>query len=352
MTQETNRSVRKSLRKCICAYGVTVLLLSTQTYQSAGATSSHRAADLVEPTSLAVGSRSLWVTEYASNEVVQLNRDNGRVIRVFRSASGLSGPKDSILIGNQLWVADYGSNKVAIFNASTGALLSVLGKKRFDIGAPIKLLSIHGKVLVLNSTRDSFSIFNATNHNFIRNVRFGHSKVTASEIYGPIDMAVGGSALWITMQTSRADLLLHLDVTTDHVVSSIAVEPLSSNADFGHLAATGSDSFVTTANGTKIAEYPIGGGNTPKMLTRATLHLSQVSALAVGRGWLWILNRASGTVVIASTTDGSLIRSFVVANPAKSDLFGMLVLGDLWVLDGLGSITELNASSGSIIHRY
>lgn len=152
-----------------------------------------RPARVTDPTGLAIGSGSVWVSSGAANAVVRLDGATGRAtgapIPVGRD------PGDVAVLGSNVWVANTGDGTLSRLDASTG---------KTD-GPPVKLVR-DGQVLGL-ATGDGALWAAVTTDPLARQVDVlrlepdtGKRDGAAMRVRGgvPLDLAAGLGTVWVT----------------------------------------------------------------------------------------------------------------------------------------------------------
>lgn len=280
------------------------------------------------PNYIAVGQRNVWVAN-DNNTVTELNASNGTLVRVLNAkADGFNGIAGIAVCGSHVWVSDANSNSLTELNANSGSLVRVV---RLNSGtvAGTNGIAVYGSHLWLSNGSESGNSvieLNARSGSLVRvfkGAQYGFN--------GPADVVVRESRVWVT-------------------------------SGWGPRYTTVQASTQPNQYGGSVTELNANSGAVDRVIkSKADDFYGSAGVVLVGSR-VWIANSYGNTLTELNVTNDSLVR---VIKTNRDDYSGgpsvIVVSGShVWALDGSfllsaqsdlwgSSLTEINASSGSIV---
>jgi hypothetical protein len=287
----------------------------------------NKSGDLFSPNYVVQSGSQLWVT--TNNSVSEFNASNGSLVRVINAkVDQFADPGAIAVSGGHVWVAngEEGKNSVPVLNsvtelnASNGSLVRVINAKADRFNAPAAFAVSRTHIWVLNAGGDSITELNASNGSLVRVINAG-AGASAGPNYpsGPVTLAVNGPHLWVN------DL---------------------------HDYPNGSTSLGS------VAEFNVSSGSLVRIIKAPADRLDIPGGIVVTGGHVWMLNEGNDyvgdSVTELNASDGSLVRVINVKSDGFNSANGLAVSGShvlvLNIYSGArGSVTELNASNGSLL---
>jgi outer membrane protein assembly factor BamB len=261
-----------------------------------------------QPYGIAVSDGHVWISNFLSKSVSELNASNGSLVRVISARDDrFSNPDDVVATSKHVWITNFASgnsakSSVTELNASNGSLVRVIDARSDDIENPQQLV-LSGKHLWVVGRY--ITELNAESGSLVR-------VIPASSIPDPDNLAVSGNDVWVTEDNVGIAELYELDALTGSVLRII-------NAT--------ADGFNDSGN----------------------------DGVAVAGGHVWVandsgLNNSPSSVIELNASNGSLVQIIKTPTDGINEAIGDIVAygANVWVLNS-NSVTELNASNSSLV---
>lgn len=125
------------------------------------------------PRAIADDGSRVWVSNYLSNSVVEIDARTGRVVRIIGGHRQHDGTLFSTPVGISsdrihVWVTNAGNNSVTELNASTGALIQLLSGSRYDFDLPSGVSSDGMHVWIANNSGNTVTELDARTGALVR----------------------------------------------------------------------------------------------------------------------------------------------------------------------------------------
>jgi hypothetical protein len=321
------------------------------------------------PAAMVIAGGELWVLNNAglTSSVVVLSASTGARVRVLEGAAfGFAYPMSMATNGTDVWVvnASYGpDNTVTEISVKTGTLVKVLARGYgFDNSVQVALDGPY--VLVVNrgtfvgddgatkGSNGSVSVLWASDHTLVRRIGLPSS----NDGGGPSEVVTAGGHVWVADAVAAAPGIRQLDIATGSIERRI----LGSNYGFfypGPIASNGTDVWVGSSS--SVTEMSASDGSLVRILSGPAYGFS-VESITADSSHLWVLN-STGSITELSASTGAVVQTI---SGAPFDLHGAArIISDgthVWVSNpcgpqcavgspGKGSITELSASTGTLV---
>lgn len=299
------------------------------------------------PGSLAVVDGNLWVTNFAGNDITELNARTGAFKQTLSSSKyGFQGPDALVRVGPQLWIANELASSVTVVNPKTGAFLRTISGTAFDFGDPSSMAVVDGNVWVAGGGTNVTEV-NGTTGALVQVI--GPNE-PADHIDGAVDLLAAGQELWIA--NLQGESITELNGETGSLLQSISSP--SGTSDFlglGGLAMAGGGLWASSTWTNSVVHLDPGTGAILGIVSSSQVPLGSPTQLLSSDGDLWVLNNWGLTELAAS--DGSLLRTVgSTIDPTRISYVTAAANGDLWASTAnspTGSVALINGSSGSVI---
>ena len=128
-------------------------------------------ADAFGQFAMAVDGPHLWVTRWATNEVVELAASSGAVVRVvkFSRRTRFSGPTTIAAGGGRVWVTNV--NKVVMLKEASGAIVRILRAPGYRFNEPAEIVTSGPHVFVANARGNSVTELRSANGSLLRVIK-------------------------------------------------------------------------------------------------------------------------------------------------------------------------------------
>jgi YVTN family beta-propeller protein len=262
----------------------------------------------------------VWVANYDSNTVSELNASDGSLVQTIPVGSAPRGISSD---GDDVWVADEASDAVTELDASDGSLVRTI-----PVGdSPTAVSSYDGLVWVANEGDGTVTEIEASTGQVIRTPEIGNQS------YG---ISSDGVNVWV----ADTDNFNPGDKTvTMYNINSRRSQILPVGTEPDAVSSDGTHAWVANWSDNTLTELNAANGNFV-----ATIHVGTNPSGVVSDGThVWVANWSDNTVTELNASDGSLVRTIPVgAIPSAISSDGAHV----WVANSSSnSVTELNAGA-------
>lgn len=334
---------------------------------SSKASASTRASDIFqEPWAIASHGSHLWVVNFSKN-IVELNAGTGSVIRIINTkADGHLEPSSITYNAGHLWVISNGS--VAELNAGDGALVRVIRAKSYDFDFDSGPIDLSGQdVWVLNAHNESVTELDASSGALIRVVHLpirALSTSTPDMYYSPLDMAISGSRVLVSDLTDTGSQIIELNSASGSVIRVINAWNGPWHDTRGILVADAGHVWITGDSYGVLVDLDIRNGSVIRVIKHKVPVIGFVTAMIIDDSHLWITNLDNtGSVTELNANTGSEIRTMKdtyyrltkaqVGHSHGGAAFTAVAAtrSRVWVVNQFGSLLEWNSSNGSFIRN-
>jgi hypothetical protein len=296
---------------------------------------------------------------YTSSGTVTSGAPTGALVRVISgSAYQFDAPDAMAVAGPDLFVANYNSKSVTELDAFTGALVRVISSSIYQFDGP-DAMGVAGDHLFVSNwgvvIGSSVSELNASTGALVRVI-----SAPAYQFYGPHAMAVAGDNLFVANSSGGANAnfgsVTELDASTGALVRVIS-GPTDQFDSPDAMAVAGPDLFVANNNSGSITELDASSGMLVRVIAAPADQFWDPDAMAVAGTDLFVANGAGnygGSVSELNASTGALVRVISAPGYQFDSPYAIALAGaDLFVANGAGnygrSVTELNASTGALV---
>jgi outer membrane protein assembly factor BamB len=337
---------------------------------STGATNDPPAPRFDEPWAIAAHQQHVWIVNFASNSITELNARSGSLVRVIDArADGLMEPSDIVYGGGHLWVTNDGGDTVTELDARSGSLVRVIKAEGDEANNAASLTYSGGRVWVLNHYGDSITELNARSGSLVRVIHL-HSDLdlaqnkTLQDDFGPEDVVANEKHVWISDFTGTGCEILELSVSSGSATRTIRCGSMVTGVgEFsGFLALSGEHLWMTGIDGNSLSEFNAHTGVLVRTVGEKKDNLQGTTGITVAGSHLWVSSLGgTGLVTELNAKSGSLVRvkkdkAYRLTAAEKGHSHGGAALGPLavtnsrvWVLNQFGSALEWNSLTGSFV---
>lgn len=316
-----------------------------------------------EPWAIASHGSHLWVVNFAKN-IVELDAKTGSVIRTI--TAGHLEPDSISYHAGHLWVISGAS--VAELNASNGALIRVVRAKSYDFDFDSGPIDFSGpNAWVLNAHNESVTEFDTGSGALIRVVHLhidALSTRTPDMYYSPLDMAISDARVVVSDVTVSGNQIIELNATSGSLIRVIKAGNGPWRNTRGILAADGDHVWITGDSYGRLVDLDTRNGSITRVIKHKVPVVGFVTAMIVDGSHLWITNQDNtGSVTELNANTGSVIRTmkdtyYRLTKAQKGHSHGgaaftavAATLSRVWVVNQFGSVLEWNSSNGSFIRN-
>jgi hypothetical protein len=319
-----------------------------------------------EPWAIASHGSHLWVVNFSKN-IVELDADTGSVIRVITAkADGHLEPSTIFYNAGYLWLTS--SASVAELNANDGALVRVIRAKSYDFDFDSGPVVFSGQsAWVLNAHNESVTELDASSGALIRVVHLhikATSKLAYDMYYSPLDMAISDSRVLVSDLTVSGNQIIELNIRSGSVVRVIKAGNGPWRSTTGILAADGDHVWITGHGFGRLVDLESRNGSVIRVIKHKVPVVGYVTAMVVDGSHLWLTNLDNtGSVTELNANTGSVIRTMKdtyyrltkaqVGHSHGGGAFTAVATtrARVWVVNQFGSLMEWNSSNGSFIRN-
>jgi hypothetical protein len=346
--------------------GVTMAPVVASPYSSV-VSASVKAPDLFqEPWAIAAHGSQLWVVNFGK-DIVEIDAETGSVIRIITAkADGHLTPSSISYRAGHLWVISGAS--VAELNARDGDVVRVLRARSYDFDFDTGPIDFNGQdAWVLNTHHESVTELNTLSGALVRVVHLPIKPLsdrTPSMFYGPLDMAISGSRVLVSDLTVAGDQIIELNALSGSVIRVIPAGHGPWRNGTGIMAADGDHLWITGHGYGQLVDLDGRNGSVIRVIKHAVPVVGYVTAMIVAGSHLWITNEDNtGSVTELNATTGSVIRSMTdsyyrltkaqVGHSHGGAAFSAVAVtrSRVWVVNQFGSVLEWDASNGTFIRN-
>ena len=327
----------------------------------------------------------LWVANADYFGVTEINAHTGQVIRVVSAkADGFIDPTGIAVSGNNVWVvsgsvtynngtSNYGM--VSELNATTGDLVRTVNLKKYGVTGLSAVSADAPHVWVTADGGEQVAELSNATGRIVRVFRGRQKHVEPGGIYSD------GRHVWISSLEIGEGVVERSALTGNKLrtitPTHMTVPPGGGSKVLTYLGprfVTADARYVWTGNDEGTRFKPSGGSVT--QINAVTGTIVRTIDTATGRFYggfqsivsdgnrVWVVNgsvyyqkgRRGDSVTELNATNGSFVRVVVLHDGIYSDPVGLATNGvDVWVTDqgggalGIGSVIELNASTGAVV---
>jgi hypothetical protein len=334
---------------------------------STAVSASTKAPDIFqEPWAIASHGSHLWVVNFSKN-IVELDAHTGTAIRIITAkADGHLEPVSISYNAGHLWVIS--GTSVAELNASDGALVRVIRAKSYDFDFDSGPIDFSGEdAWVLNAHNESVTELDTSSGTLIRVVHL-HINALASPttgvLYSPLDMAISGSRVLVSDLTVTGNQIIELGTVSGSVIRVIKAGNGPWRNTRGILAADGDHVWITGSTYGQLVDLDSRNGSVIRVIKHKVPVVGFVTAMIVDGSHLWITNQDNtGSVTELNANTGSVIRAIKdtyyrltkaqVGHSHGGAAFTAVATtrSRVWVVNQFGSVMEWNSSNGSFIRN-
>jgi len=264
----------------------------------------------VDPASVPVGSRHLWVANYGKNSVTELNPASGKVVQTLSGRNyGFSGPTGIASDGTHVWVANSGDNSVTELNANGGSLVAVIRGSQYGFSGPGEVTSDGNHVFVVNFTNNANSVteFSASDPSSAHYISSGSFQFSV-----PSDVTIDGRHVWV--MNSGAPSVSEFQYPDGPFIkheyignNSDSAGPTGITFDGNHVWAVDGDESVSPS---QVGEFDPSSGDKVKVVTGKQYKFKFPEGITSGGGHVWVANDGNDSVTELNSSDGSLAHVF------------------------------------------
>jgi DNA-binding beta-propeller fold protein YncE len=294
--------------------------------------------------------------------ILALSAIDGIPVSASTNVANLSGPQGIVAAGSKVWVTNSGNNSVTELNAFNGSVVRII-KARGDFNTPESIAASAKDVWVANIGNSSVTELEKSNGSVVRVIRgksFG--------IDFPLAMCAFGSHVWIANGNGgHGNSITEINASNGSLVRVIKFIPNPATGEEGMIDPNGiavnkTQLWVTTAEGDPLIEFSALNGSELRIVGT---YLDAPEGVVVNGSHVWVTNLEShnagleGSVTELNALSGSLVQVFHSPADGFNGPEGIAISGaDVWVLNtsttvntdsGPWSITELNSSDGRLV---
>jgi hypothetical protein len=257
---------------------------------------------------------------------------------------------------------------VAELNASNGAVVRVIRATSYDFDFDTGPIDFNGQdAWVLNAHHESVTELNTRSGALIRVVHL-HIKAlsdrTPEMFYSPLDMAISGSRVLVSDLTIAGNQIIELNAVSGSVIRVIKAGHGPWRNSTGILAADGDHLWITGHGYGQLVDLDSRNGSVIRVIKHKVPVVGYVTAMIVAGSHLWITNEDNtGSVTELNASTGSVIRSmndtyYRLTKAQMGHSHGgaaftavAVTRSRVWVVNQFGSVMEWDASNGSFIRN-
>jgi sugar lactone lactonase YvrE len=267
---------------------------------------------------------------------------------------GFNEPDGIAFDGTHLWVTNYLTSTVTELNASNGSWVQTLRNGSYGFSGPIGIAFDGSHLWVANSSGDSLTEFNASDGSWVRTI----SNSTDSR-YGfnfPDGVAFDGTHLWVTDGNGAA--VTEISPADGSYVGRLFGGSYGFNNPDG-IAADGSGDIWVTNNAASehgtVTEFSASDGSWIRTETQpGGAGWDNPAGIASDGTHMWVAVTGDSIVLEFNISDGTLASTISDDSYGFIGPVGVAVDGtNVWVTSPAGNrVTELNAADGSLVQKY
>lgn len=153
-----------------------------------------------------------------------------------------------------VWIANSYTGTITQLDASNGSLVRIIRARKNGLDLPGRVVVGGKKVWIANSGNDSVTELNASVA-LVQTVQLPTGgRPTASQGYGPIDLALIAVQLFVSTTSATSDSIVDIDVKTGARVQVIKLGTSTPNSFFGLLVVISNHIWVSNSNGNSLTE--------------------------------------------------------------------------------------------------
>ncbi len=291
-----------------------------------------------DPCRIAVDGAHVWVTNYGSDSVTELNASDGSWVQTLAAANyGFSAPGGIAVDGTHVWIGNSDGDSVTELNASDGSWVQTLSGGSYRFNDPHAIAAGGPDVWVANNNSNSVTELNASDGSWVRTLSGGSYRFNQ-----PSAIAVYSTHVWVT--NSHGDSVTELNADDGSWVRTLSGDNYRFNHPEG-IAVDGTHVWVTNSDGDSVTELNASDGSWVQTLSGGSYRFNDPYKIAVDSTHIWVTNNLGYSVTELNASGGSWVQTLSGDNYGFNAPQGIAVDGShLWVANYAGnSVTELPA---------